>query len=89
MAGRQRRELFIIFFLSSYVSIYILQDRNTVLRRAIARQPWELNHKMLTREAKLGEGQFGDVYSGTLQRSDESPKIRVAIKYVSAFLFLA
>jgi serine/threonine protein kinase len=55
-------------------------DRSSILKRAVPKQSWELTHEMIKMEKKLGEGQFGDVYSGTLQRRANGPKIRVAIK---------
>ncbi|KAM3728170.1 Fer-related kinase [Dirofilaria immitis] len=37
---------------------------NTILKRAVARAPWELRRETVTIENKIGEGEFGEVYCG-------------------------
>ncbi|VIP00114.1 conserved hypothetical protein [Brugia malayi] len=35
-----------------------------ILKRAIIRSPWELRHETVIIENKIGEGEFGEVFSG-------------------------
>ncbi|CAG9537374.1 unnamed protein product, partial [Cercopithifilaria johnstoni] len=37
---------------------------NSILKRAITRAPWELRHETVIIENKIGEGEFGEVFSG-------------------------
>ncbi|CAJ0579670.1 unnamed protein product, partial [Mesorhabditis spiculigera] len=52
---------------------------NTLLVTPVTRAPWELRHEHVKTETKLGEGAFGDVYSGKLKMHDGA-EIEVAIK---------
>lgn len=63
------------------------QQPNLKILHAVARQHWELSHSQITLDKKLGEGQFGDVFRGTL-KTRAGPVIPVAIKTVGSFLSL-
>ncbi|CAJ0579984.1 unnamed protein product, partial [Mesorhabditis spiculigera] len=52
---------------------------NTLLVTPVTRAPWELRHEHVKTETKLGEGAFGDVYSGKLKMHDGA-EIEVAVK---------
>ncbi|KAH7730193.1 TK/FER protein kinase [Aphelenchoides avenae] len=51
----------------------------SIIRRAIARQGWELNHADIETTKKLGEGAFGEVHAGKL-RLKTKRQVDVAIK---------
>lgn len=59
-----------------------LQMPNVVLKKAINRAPWELRHETITLETKLGEGAFGEVYSGKF-KLPTGRLVDVAIKLVA------
>ncbi|KAK6113236.1 Protein tyrosine kinase family protein [Brugia pahangi] len=50
-----------------------------VLKRAITRPPWELRHETVIIENKIGEGEFGEVFSGKY-KLPTGRVIEVAIK---------
>ncbi|KAI6219538.1 Tyrosine-protein kinase [Aphelenchoides fujianensis] len=52
----------------------------TVLRHAVQRQDWELQHDQVECTKKLGEGAFGEVHKGTLKLKTGGPKVNVAVK---------
>ena len=54
----------------------------SIIRRAIARPAWELNHADIETTKKLGEGAFGEVHAGKL-RLKTKRQVDVAIKIVS------
>ncbi|VDO27342.1 unnamed protein product, partial [Haemonchus placei] len=41
-------------------------EEGTVIKRAIKRADWQLNHEQIFKTKKLGDGAFGDVYKGLL-----------------------
>ncbi|XGW01223.1 hypothetical protein V3C99_013860 [Haemonchus contortus] len=41
-------------------------EEGTVIKRAIKRADWQLNHEQIVKTKKLGDGAFGDVYKGLL-----------------------
>ncbi|VIP00113.1 conserved hypothetical protein [Brugia malayi] len=43
---------------------YIFKVPKAILKRAIIRSPWELRHETVIIENKIGEGEFGEVFSG-------------------------
>ncbi|KAF8358327.1 hypothetical protein PRIPAC_93322 [Pristionchus pacificus] len=51
-----------------------------VIRRAIARSEWQLEHEEVQSTKKLGEGAFGEVHKGILKLRRCNKKIDVAIK---------
>lgn len=51
-----------------------------LLVKPCLKKDWQLNHEQVERNAKLGEGNFGEVFVGTLQVSPFLPKMKVAIK---------
>ncbi|KAL3990832.1 Protein tyrosine kinase family protein [Acanthocheilonema viteae] len=52
---------------------------NAILKRAITRAPWELRHETVIIGNKIGEGEFGEVFSGKY-RLPTGRMIEVAIK---------
>ncbi|CAB3408984.1 unnamed protein product [Caenorhabditis bovis] len=56
------------------------KDKHSViLRSPVNRQSWELSHDDVLLTKKLGEGAFGEVWKGTLNRNGE-PSVQVAVK---------
>ncbi|KAK6040037.1 protein tyrosine kinase [Cooperia oncophora] len=41
-------------------------EDGTMIKRAIKRAEWQLNHEQIVKTKKLGDGAFGDVYKGVL-----------------------
>lgn len=41
-------------------------EEGTIIKRAIKRAEWQLNHEQIVKTKKLGDGAFGDVYKGVL-----------------------
>ncbi|KAK6013601.1 protein tyrosine kinase, partial [Ostertagia ostertagi] len=41
-------------------------EDGTLIKRAIKRAEWQLNHEQIVKTKKLGDGAFGDVYKGVL-----------------------
>ncbi|KFD57669.1 hypothetical protein M514_01339 [Trichuris suis] len=58
----------------------VCQQLGALLIKPVCRPDWIINGNKLTQEKKLGEGNFGEVWSGTLQRGDHVSK--VAIKFL-------
>uniref|UniRef100_A0A1I7Y4Q2 Tyrosine-protein kinase n=1 Tax=Steinernema glaseri TaxID=37863 RepID=A0A1I7Y4Q2_9BILA len=56
----------------------VFSPHKIVLLNPIYRQEWELRHEQIDLQKKLGEGAFGEVYSGELQLNNA--KAQVAIK---------
>ncbi|KJH46515.1 SH2 domain protein [Dictyocaulus viviparus] len=56
-------------------------EEGTVIKRAIKRGEWQLNHEQIIKTKKLGDGAFGDVYKGVLHTGLIDSK-EVAIKTI-------
>uniref|UniRef100_A0A0K0CV22 Protein kinase domain-containing protein n=1 Tax=Angiostrongylus cantonensis TaxID=6313 RepID=A0A0K0CV22_ANGCA len=52
-----------------------------ILVRPVPKQAWELSKQKITKETKIGEGAFGEVWKGTLEHIG-AITIPVAIKVV-------
>ncbi|CAJ0590557.1 unnamed protein product [Cylicocyclus nassatus] len=59
-----------------------VDEENTILKRAIKKADWQLNHEQLIKVKRLGSGAFGDVYKGIL-RSGLMDRKDVAIKTIN------
>ncbi|ETN72202.1 protein tyrosine kinase [Necator americanus] len=59
-----------------------IDEEGSVLRRAIKKADWQLNHEQIIKTKRLGSGAFGDVYKGIL-RSGLIEKKEVAIKTIN------
>ena len=57
-------------------------NADVILKKPVPRQPWELSHADITVTKKLGEGAFGEVSLGKLNRMD-GRQVPVAIKQVN------
>ncbi|CAJ0590722.1 unnamed protein product [Cylicocyclus nassatus] len=44
-----------------------LDEDGTIIKRAVKRADWQLNHEQIVKTKKLGDGAFGDVYKGLLR----------------------
>ncbi|KAL6742141.1 hypothetical protein Aduo_015326 [Ancylostoma duodenale] len=56
-------------------------EDGTIIKRAIKRAEWQLNHEQIVKTKKLGDGAFGDVYKGILRTGLMESK-EVAIKTI-------
>ncbi|EYC05873.1 hypothetical protein Y032_0079g1232 [Ancylostoma ceylanicum] len=56
-------------------------EDGTIIKRAIKRADWQLNHEQIVKTKKLGDGAFGDVYKGIL-RTGLMESREVAIKTI-------
>ncbi|WKY11205.1 hypothetical protein Q1695_003062 [Nippostrongylus brasiliensis] len=56
-------------------------EEGTIIKRAIKRAEWQLNHEQIVKTKKLGDGAFGDVYKGVLYSGLIDSK-EVAIKTI-------
>ncbi|VDL87622.1 unnamed protein product [Nippostrongylus brasiliensis] len=62
------------------------QDINGVmLKNPVMKAQWELTKNKITLVKKIGAGQGGEVWQGTLREASNKPPIDVAIKMVSGF----
>ncbi|KAJ1369603.1 SH2 [Parelaphostrongylus tenuis] len=59
-----------------------IDEEKTILKRAIKKADWQLNHEQIIKTKKLGSGAFGDVYKGIL-RVGLIDKKEVAIKTIN------
>ncbi|KAK0406218.1 hypothetical protein QR680_018441 [Steinernema hermaphroditum] len=55
-------------------------QKNIMLLTPICLQEWELRHNQIHLSKRLGEGAFGEVYSGLLMLGESEKKVQVAIK---------
>ncbi|KAL6737177.1 hypothetical protein Aduo_010844 [Ancylostoma duodenale] len=53
---------------------------HALLINPIPRQPWELTSDKITMVSKIGSGNFGEVWAGSMKESQNKPPIDVAIK---------
>ncbi|KAK6756961.1 hypothetical protein RB195_015033 [Necator americanus] len=44
-----------------------LDEDGTIIKKAVKRAEWQLNHEQIVKTKKLGDGAFGDVYKGILR----------------------
>ncbi|VDK77004.1 unnamed protein product [Litomosoides sigmodontis] len=54
----------LIHFYLNYGEPILSTIPNAILKRAVTRAPWELRHETVIIENKIGEGEFGEVFSG-------------------------
>ncbi|XGW01918.1 hypothetical protein V3C99_014196 [Haemonchus contortus] len=59
-----------------------IDEEKTIIKRAIKKADWQLNHEQIIKTKRLGSGAFGDVYKGVL-RSGLIDKREVAIKTIN------
>ncbi|VDL80590.1 unnamed protein product [Nippostrongylus brasiliensis] len=59
-----------------------IDEERTIIRRAIKKADWQLNHEQIVKTKRLGSGAFGDVFKGIL-RSGLIDKKEVAIKTIN------
>ncbi|GMT30783.1 hypothetical protein PFISCL1PPCAC_22080, partial [Pristionchus fissidentatus] len=59
--------------------ISITKNYTCLIKRAIDRQPWELEHEHIVSTNKLGAGAFGEVHLGILRRPNRE-EVKCAIK---------
>ncbi|GMT31641.1 hypothetical protein PFISCL1PPCAC_22938, partial [Pristionchus fissidentatus] len=63
--------------------ISITKNFNCLIKRAVDRQPWELENDHIESTKKLGEGAFGEVHLGVLRRPNRE-EVKCAIKMAKA-----
>ncbi|KAE9413069.1 hypothetical protein Angca_002853, partial [Angiostrongylus cantonensis] len=57
-------------------------DGDVLLKNPIPKQKWELSSEKITMDTKIGSGQFGEVWKGTMKEDAKKPPVIVAIKVV-------
>ncbi|VDM64019.1 unnamed protein product [Angiostrongylus costaricensis] len=55
-------------------------DGDVLLKNPIPKQKWELSSEKITMDTKIGSGQFGEVWKGTMKEDAKKPPVVVAIK---------
>ncbi|KJH46879.1 protein tyrosine kinase [Dictyocaulus viviparus] len=55
-------------------------DKNVRLKKPVPKQRWELTSDKIKLVTKIGAGQFGEIWQGTMQESARRPPIEVAVK---------
>ncbi|UMM23612.1 hypothetical protein L5515_004246 [Caenorhabditis briggsae] len=85
------------YFINTNVSFQTIQDMIAYYQKgnieiqdgcklvaSVSRQFWELDHEMITIQAKLGEGAFGEVAAGTMNFKRRGKTVKVAVKQAKA-----
>ncbi|CAI4227601.1 unnamed protein product [Auanema sp. JU1783] len=57
---------------------------NILLQYFVKREVWQLNHEQVTLGEKIGSGQFGEVYAGTLAQGIFTRDVKVAVKTLNS-----
>ncbi|KJH46880.1 protein tyrosine kinase [Dictyocaulus viviparus] len=55
-------------------------DKNVRLKKPVPKQRWELSSNKIKLVTKIGAGQFGEIWQGTMRENDKEPPIEVAVK---------
>ena len=79
-------------------SIFKGEHNGSIEQHALQVDDWELNHKSIITDEKLGEGAFGVVYRGTIMETCNNPHVRpllarngiahVAVKFLKSIIIL-
>uniref|UniRef100_A0A0K0DPM6 Non-specific protein-tyrosine kinase n=1 Tax=Angiostrongylus cantonensis TaxID=6313 RepID=A0A0K0DPM6_ANGCA len=59
-------------------------DGDVLLKNPIPKQKWELSSEKITMDTKIGSGQFGEVWKGTMKEDAKKPPVIVAIKVITS-----